>query len=417
MNDASFRNAVPVTDGAGTLIHLQGIVKDYPKVTTGGDRLRTLAALLFRKRDLPHFRALDGVDLEVRRGESVGIIGENGAGKSTLLKIIAGVVRPTAGDLRINGRIGALLELGSGFHPDYTGRENIFLSSALMGLSRRATQEKVESIIEFADIGDHIDEPIKHYSSGMVVRLGFAVAAALTPDVLITDEVLAVGDESFQKKCIQWLEGFRAKGGTLLLCSHSMYHVQTLCSRALWLHHGAVRLAGKSFDVTREYLSYHEEKSRQGREARVVVGTLSHLEKIWTEDANGAPTATFARGEALALQGVAFEPDDRPPVLLFGIVRADGTSVYGSHSNEYGFQPARIAPRRFSFAVRFDDLSLLPGKYVMRAHVLDPEGLRLFDTLETEFVVTGDTRDYGLVSLPHRWLPGSGGASSSDGER
>jgi lipopolysaccharide transport system ATP-binding protein len=402
---------------APALIRLEGIVKDYPKVTTGGDRLRTLAALLFRKRDLPHFRALDGVDLEVRRGESVGIIGENGAGKSTLLKIIAGVVRPTSGEVHLNGRVGALLELGSGFHPDYTGRENIFLSSALMGLSRRDTSAKLDSIIAFADIGAHIDEPIKHYSSGMIVRLGFAVAAALTPDVLITDEVLAVGDESFQKKCIQWLEGFRAQGGTLLLCSHSMYHVQTLCSRALWLHHGHVRLAGNAFDVTREYLSYHEEKSREGREARVVVGTLSHLERLWIEDAQGGRAATFRQGESVVVQGIAFEPDDRAPVLLFGVVRADGSSVYGSHSNEYGFAPARIAPRRFSFAVRFDALALLPGKYILRAHVLDPEGLRLFDTLESEFVVTGETRDYGLVSLPHKWLPGRGDANDGDRER
>ena len=236
--------------------------KDYPKVSTGGDRLRTLAALLFRRRDMPHFRALDGVDLEVRRGESLGLIGENGAGKSTLLKIIAGVARPSRGTVEVNGRVSALLELGSGFHPEYTGRENIYLSSALMGLSRRDARGKVDAIIDFADIGAHIDEPIKHYSSGMVVRLGFAVATALEPELLITDEVLAVGDESFQKKCIQWLEGYLDAGGTLLLCSHSMFHVQTLCRRAMWIHHGEARLAGSSFDVTREYLTYHEEKRR-----------------------------------------------------------------------------------------------------------------------------------------------------------
>ena len=184
---------------AATLIRLAGVTKDYPKIATGAQRLRTLAALLLRSGDMPHFRALEAVDLELRQGQSLGIIGENGAGKSTLLKIIAGVVRPSAGTVQVNGRVGALLELGSGFHPDYTGRENIHLSSALMGLSRDAVRDRIGSIIEFADIGEHIDEPIKHYSSGMVVRLGFAVATALEPQVLITDEVLAVGDESFQK--------------------------------------------------------------------------------------------------------------------------------------------------------------------------------------------------------------------------
>ncbi len=392
-----------------TLVRLEGVTKDYPKLTTGGDRLRTLAALVLRSREVPHFRALDHVDLELRRGESLGIVGENGAGKSTLLKIIAGVVRPTAGTVAVDGRVGALLELGSGFHPDYTGRENIFLAAALMGLTRRETAQKVEAIVAFADIGAHIDEPIKHYSSGMVVRLGFAVATALSPDLLITDEVLAVGDESFQKKCIQWLERYLGDGGTLLLCSHSMFHIQTLCAKAVWIHHGRARLHGESFEVTREYLTYHEEKTRAERTSpRAGDGPVPRILAAWTERADGAGAAVFRRGEPLVFQGLAHGPDDRPPVLLFGIVRADGTPVYGSHSNEGDYVPARIEPRRFAFAVRFDALQLLPGKYRLRAHALDPEGLRLFDTVEVDFVVTGETRDYGLVGLPHEWLPGRG---------
>jgi lipopolysaccharide transport system ATP-binding protein len=396
-----------MNDSAETLVKLSGITKDYPRNVTGGDRLRTLAALLLRRRDMPHFRALDAIDLEVRRGESLGIIGENGAGKSTLLKIIAGVVRPTAGEVRVNARVGALLELGSGFHPDYTGRENIYLSAALLGLSRRETHDKVDAIIAFADIGAHIDEPIKHYSSGMVVRLGFAVATALRPDVLITDEVLAVGDESFQKKCIQWMERFLGDGGTLLLCSHSMYHVQTLCSRSLWIHHGKARLYGESFDVTREYLTYHEEKSRKEHPViRSASGIHPRMLHARIERDDGGPAETFRRGETLVLSGEAYDPDDRFPVLLFGILRADGTPIYGSHSNEGGYKPTRIAPNRYAFGVRFPRVSLLPGKYTMRAHVLDPEGLRLFDTLEADFVVAGETRDYGFVGLEHQWTPG-----------
>ena len=390
------------------LVRLGGVTKDYPRVSTGGDRLRTLAALLFRRRNLPHFRALDSIDLEVRRGESLGIIGENGAGKSTLLKIIAGVVRPSRGQVEVRARVSALLELGTGFHPDYTGLENIYLSSALMGLSRREAREKVGRIVEFADIGKHIEEPIKHYSSGMVVRLGFAVATALEPELLITDEVLAVGDESFQKKCIAWLETYLGSGGTLLLCSHSMYHVQTLCRRALWIHQGAARLQGSAFDVTREYLTYHEEKTAAARQAHRAEGHLPRIESAWIERVDGAAAREFRRGDALVLQGVAYEPDDRPPVLLFGIVRVDGTPVYGSHSNEGDFRPLRLEARRFAFAVRFDALALLPGKYRMRIHTLDAEGLRLFDTWEVEFVVTGETRDYGLVGLPHAWIPGRG---------
>ena len=392
------------------LVKLRGVTKDYPKVGTGRDRLRTLGALLLRRDDVPHFRALDHVDIDVRQGESLGIVGENGAGKSTLLKIIARVVRPSAGLVQVDGRIGALLALGSGFHPEYTGRENIHLSSALMGLSRREVIDRIDSIIEFADIGTQIDEPIKHYSSGMVVRLGFAVATAMEPDVLITDEVLAVGDESFQKKCIAWLERFLGKGGTLLLCSHSMYHVQTLCTQAVWIHHGAVRQRGNSFDVTREYLTYHEERTAAAKTgaARVPEGPYPRLTRVWTEDADGNAAGIFDQGGTLVLQAEVFEPEDRAPVLLFGIVRVDGTSIYGSHSNEGRYEPARLGPRRFGFAVRFRDLPLLPGKYHLRVHTLDAEGLRLFDTIDVDFVVRGETRDYGLVSLPHAWEPGRG---------
>ena len=387
------------------LVRLEGVTKDYPKVSTSGDRLRTLAALLFRSGNLPHFRALDDISLEVLRGHSVGIVGENGAGKSTLLKVIAGVVRPTAGTREVQGRIGALLELGSGFHPEYTGRENIHLSSALMGLTREETRAKLDSIIEFADIGEHIDEPVKHYSSGMVVRLGFAVATSFAPDMLITDEVLAVGDESFQKKCIAWLERYLADGGTLLLCSHSMFHIQTLCSTALWLHHGKARMSGNAFDVTREYLTYHQEKdAKEKAGGRASVSEGARLVDAWTEDASGTRNTTFKRGDTMVLRGVASEPDDRPPVLLFGVVRADGTPVFGSHSNERGYVPARVERTKFGFAVRFDSLALLPGKYNLRMHALDAEGLRLHDTLERDFVVTGASRDYGVVELEHEWL-------------
>jgi lipopolysaccharide transport system ATP-binding protein len=394
---------------AASLVSLHGVAKEYPKISTSGDRLRTLAALLFRRKEIPHFSALEGIDLEVRRGESLGIIGENGAGKSTLLKVITGVVRPTRGEVHVRGRIGALLELGSGFHPEYTGRENIYLSSALMGIPRRAARQKLDRIIEFADIGPHIDEPIKHYSSGMVVRLGFAVATALEPELLITDEVLAVGDESFQKKCIAWLESYLAAGGTLLMCSHSMYHVQTLCRRAVWIHHGRMRMEGNSFDVTREYLTYHEEKnSNLHGPQRVAEGNLPRILDGWTERPDGKPESFFRVGDTMVLQGIAYEPDDRPPIVLFGIVRADGTPVYGSHCDEAGFEPVRIAPRQFAFSVRLEGLPLLPGKYHVRLHTLDTEGLRLFDTLQNDIVVAGETRDYGLVGLPHRWGPGRG---------
>src|SRR6266496_3799927 len=243
------------------LLHLSGVGKDYAKLDTNTGRVKLVIDLL-RGRGAAHaFRALDEVSFDVAAGESLGVIGENGAGKSTLLKIVAGVITPTRGQVEVRGRVGALLELGSGFHPEYSGLDNIDLAAALLGLSPDEIAAKRDEIVDFADIGDHIRDPIKHYSSGMVVRLGFAVATALTPDILITDEVLAVGDESFQKKCVAWMERFLDDGGTLLLCSHSMYHVQKLCRSALWLKDGRVERYGAAAEVSQAYLAYHEEKT------------------------------------------------------------------------------------------------------------------------------------------------------------
>ena len=388
-------------DGPATLLRLQGITKDYPKVVTGTDRLRTMLSLVLRRGEMPHFRALEGIDLEVRRGESLGIIGENGAGKSTLLKIVAGVLRPTRGSMQVNGTVGALLELGSGFHPDYTGRENIYLSGALLGLSRSQMRRHEQAILDFADIGPFIDEPIRHYSSGMAVRLGFAVATALRPDILITDEVLAVGDESFQQKCVQWLEGYLGSGGTLLLCSHSMFHVRTLCRKALWLQHGKPRMYGDAFDVTREYLTYHEERRREQRPAERPPSS-SNVPRV--ESAAVEPCAdTFETGSWMEVRAVLSSADGRPPVALIGVVRADGTPVFGTHSDERDYRPTPLGDNRFAFALRLDPLSLLPGKYSVRVHSLEPEGLLMTDTVEMQIVVTGRTRDYGLVRLEHQW--------------
>jgi lipopolysaccharide transport system ATP-binding protein len=388
------------------LISLTGVGKDYPLVSTGAGRMRTLFSLLGGGGIVENIAALDGIDLQVQKGESLGLIGENGAGKSTLLKVIAGVARPTRGTVRVNGRVGALLELGSGFHPDYTGRENIALSAALAGLSRAEVADRIDQIIAFADIGAHIDQPVKHYSSGMVVRLGFAIATALAPDVLITDEVLAVGDESFQRKCIQWMERFLGAGGTLLLCSHGMYHIQTLCQKAAWLQGGRLRAYGDSFTVTQDYLAYHEEKRRSESpfgDRATYQGEYFAVRSVAVRDAAGNAAREFAAGETIDLQVEIHSPDDRPPVVLVGLVRADGTAVYGTHSDERGFTPQHLAPHRYAFGVRFPQCALLPGKYLLRAHALDPEGLRLYDTVETAFTVRGATRDYGLVGLAHEW--------------
>jgi lipopolysaccharide transport system ATP-binding protein len=399
---AATPGASSARDASHLHLSLSHVGKDYAKVTSRAGRVRLVYDLLRGRGASSVFRALDDVSFDLAPGASLGIIGENGAGKSTLLKIVAGVIKPTRGSVVVNGRIGALLELGSGFHPEYTGLANIDLAAALLGLAPAEIAAKRDAIIEFADLGEHIGDPIKHYSSGMVVRLGFAVATALDPDVLITDEVLAVGDESFQKKCIAWIEGFLAGGGTLLLCSHSMYHVRKLCRDALWLKDGHVMRHGDAPAVTQAYLAWHEEKSAQTK-SPIPHKVASAAGVYAVQSLVLEPGDTLAHGASLAVSGDVYSPDGRAPVVLVGIVRADGTPVYGVSTDMDRVAPAKVDAHTFRFALEFPRLALLPGKYVLRAHALDPEGVRLFDHVERPLVVTGDAREFGMVKLPHTW--------------
>lgn len=387
------------------LIQLAGVGKSYPLVQKGGHQLAQVWSRLRGTEPNQVFRALQDISFDVYKGQSVGLVGVNGAGKSTLLKLIAGVVKPTTGQLTRRGRIGALLELGAGFHPDYTGRDNIHLACALMGLTHAETQSRIEGILAFADIGKHIDQPIKHYSSGMVVRLGFAVATSVVPDVLITDEVLAVGDESFQKKCIAWMENYLAEGGTLLLCSHSMYHIQKLCKQAVWIDQGRIREQGLSEDVTRNYLAWHEEKNVKIPVHQTIKENSGQyqIQNWWLNELD--PKSGICQGmqENLKVRGQVNSPDGRVPQVSVGIVRIDGTPVYGVVSEMDGYVLQSIAKGVFEFRVEFSALALLPGRYRIRAHAMDPEGMRVFDHVESNLEITGDSRELGFCRLPHRW--------------
>ena len=383
------------------------LAKAYPLVFRSRDRVRALWHLLIGGGRAESVTVLRNVNLQVRRGESLALIGENGAGKSTLLKLLTGVLTPTTGRVKINARVGALLELGAGFHPEYSGRDNIALAAALYGLDAQETQTKVPQIVEFADIGHYIDEPVKHYSSGMVVRLGFAIVASLKPDLLITDEVLAVGDEAFQKKCVSWIEDYLAGGGTLILVSHSMYHVKKLCRHACWLKHGEIAAMGDVFAVTQAYQAYQESKSAPVTPTRANVFG-QNLEFCLVElTLNGNSRAEepldLVQGDTLRVHVRVRSRDGRVPVMLFGIARVDGTPVYGVASDMDGVRPRRESDDMYSIEIAFNDLALLPGVYVVRAHPFDPEGVRLFDTLERSLVINGQSREIGTVRLTHSW--------------
>ncbi len=388
------------------VIRTQNLGKCYKLYARPLDRLKEL--LVSSRRYHQDFWALREVNLHLEAGRSCGIIGRNGSGKSTLLKLISGVTRPSSGTVQVSGRVGALLELGTGFHPEYTGRENIYFSAAMLGLEGAETEALVPEIIAFAELDDFIDQPVKTYSSGMYMRLGFAVATSIRPDILITDEVLSVGDEAFQKKCIRRMEAFLDEGKTLLFCSHSMYHVQKLCQKALWLDHGRVRAWGGAAEVTlafEDYLRELEAREEQQAEAQPVADAArpSRLRQVRLLDADNRETDVFDLGDTARIEMIAEVPDGQPPVFAVGHVRRnDKFGVYGIFSDMDRAEPQRVDTRTFRIGYEVS-LSLLPGNYTFRTHVLDPSGLRMFDTVEKDFSVRGESRELGVCRLPHRW--------------
>lgn len=386
-----------------TLLTLNNISKSYPKISQGKSRFSALTAAFLNRPYSETHDIIKAVSFTVKQGESLGIIGENGAGKSTLLKLISGVLRPTAGTIKLDCRVAALLELGAGFHPEYSGLDNLRMNAALSGLSRQALSMKMQHVIDFADIGEYIDEPIKYYSSGMVVRLGFAMMTALSPELLITDEVLAVGDESFQKKCITWLQQYLDDGGTLLICSHGMYHIQKLCTHALWLEQGKVKAYGQSSEVTQAYLNYHERKEKQESQAKISDNKLYHIKEAAVYDEQGEMVRYLKKGSDLTIKGTVYSPDGREPVVAIGINKVNGTAIFGTSNQMSGQRLKRLDAHLFSFTVSYPDCPLLPGEFLIKAHAMDTEGLRLFDTYEVLLTITGKNDALGTVYLEHEW--------------
>ena len=373
--------------------------------TRGAAGVRLVWDLLRGRGAANVFCALDGVSLELRRGESLAIIGENGAGKSTLLKIIAGVIQPTRGTVRVGGRVGALLELGSGFHPDYTGLANIDLAAALLGLVPAEIAAKRDEIIAFADIGAHINEPIKHYSSGMVVRLGFAVATALAPELLITDEVLAVGDESFQKTMHRLDRNTSSTGGgTLLLCSHNMYHVQKLCRHALWLKDGRVERYGDASSVARAYLAYHEERGQERRSSRLPREHAAATGLYAVQDAQSSRRGRLLRTGRNSWCPARCSPRTVGRRSCWSVSSAPTALRYTASRPTWTVpMPQRIAADRYAFSLTLPR-AVAAARKVRRSCACDgPGGPAPVRSRRTAVARYRGAREYGVVRLPHRW--------------
>ncbi len=391
------------------LIEARELGKSYRLYPRHLDRLKEVV-WLGRRRFSQEFWALRHVSWQVCRGDAWGIVGQNGAGKSTLLKLLCGVTLASEGQVRSYGRVSALLELGIGFHPEYTGRENLALSGALMGLGQEELAERLPAIMEFAAIGDFMERPLKTYSSGMAVRLAFALATCVEPDVLVTDEILAVGDEAFQKKCIRRIEDFLAGGGTLIYCAHNTYQIRKLCGKALWVHQGQVRAQGAASAVVQEYAALIDAQTETAPDEPLVrplsrATGENRVTDVRLLNGHAQETAQFAFGQPFRVR-VRLEAgvgETRPPVIHIGLVRADLVPVYGVSSDMDGVAPRRLEGDTYQIDYVLPELRLLPGRYVLRAHAVDGAGLRYFDTVEREFAVYGENRELGLCSLPHTW--------------
>jgi len=265
------------------IIKAADLSKIYKVYEKPADRL---LEALFRKKRHTDFQPLKDINFILNRGESLGIIGENGAGKSTLLKVLAGTLEPTSGSIEKRGTTAALLELGAGFHPEFTGRQNIKLNASLLGMTDSEIQAKEAEIIEFSELGDFIDRPVKTYSSGMYVRLGFSIATSVNPNVLIVDEALSVGDVSFQKKCVRRILDFQKNQTSILFCSHNLHQVQEVCDKSIWIHKGEMMAFGNSNEVVGHYLNFLEARSKANQKAANSAPTkLSLKPKLETDTA------------------------------------------------------------------------------------------------------------------------------------
>ena len=353
--------------------------------------------------------ALHDVSLDVARGEAVGLIGRNGSGKTTLLRLIAGIIKPTAGNVRAEGRIGSLLELGAGFHLDFTGRENVFLNGAIQGLRRVDIKQRFDEIVAFAELEHAIDRPVRTYSSGMTMRLGFAIAAFLDADTLLLDEVFAVGDEAFQRKCFGRIFAFKQNGGTIVFVSHDASAVERLCERSVFLDVGRVAFDGPTREAVTRYrraLADDANPAERGaglREWGSGEATIESAELIGKE---GGDRLQFLSGEPFALRVSVTAPDGIPPPRLQLELRDDaGTLVAGHAVDLRGLGWAGENGQR---SVRFEigELPLADGRFHLRLGLTDESGEHVYHWLDDALVFMvypgGDER--GVVRFEGRWM-------------
>ena len=365
--------------------------------------------------------AVDAINLQVEKGMTFGVIGENGSGKSTLLKLIAGIAKPTSGWVRVEGKISALIELGAGFHPEITGRENVFINGIMLGLSKKEISRKFDEIVRFAELEDFIDAPVKTYSSGMYMRLGFSVAINVNPDVLLIDEVLAVGDAAFVPKCLDRIDDFRRRKKTILFVSHDLATVEKICDKVAWMKGGKIQMLGEPKRVVDAYLqdiAAMQEEDYQKRKTEVDLEQKwederrekrwgkreVEIRKVTLKNLRGEEKHVFTPDEGLVIEidAAANEPI-KDFVFGIGIFNSQGIACYGTNTNLEDYEPV-ILHGEGKAACRIEKLNLINGTYYLDVAVHKRDGYPYdYHRNLYSFLVSSALKDVGIARLPHKW--------------
>lgn len=402
------------------IITLRDIAKTYPRYPSGFHRLKEV---LTGKRHHEEFTALHPLSMDIQKGEVLGIIGMNGAGKSTLLKILAGTLTPSRGALAIHGRTSALLELGAGFHPELSGRDNVRLSCAATGMTSEQIDEVYPSIIDFAGIADFMEQPVKTYSSGMFVRLAFAVATSVDPDILIIDEALSVGDGAFARRSFDRIMGFKKAGKTIIFCSHSLYQVEAICTRVIWMHQGCLMMEGDPASVISAYNAFlsgapsspeacningllHIQEQPMGPTPHVQGHARIEKVEVAVDGKPGRELEAWCCESTLSINiRFSSDPSLPTPTLGIAIVAPDGRFICSSGSHNDGLTLQRNAKGEGAVTLIYPAMPLLKGHYTVSVYLMCENAIHIYDQANgiAELIFKQHDLQQGIVSLPHSW--------------
>lgn len=396
---------------SNTAIKLENVNKEFKLFKKPADRL--IEIMPFQKPRHKKFHALKNINLEIKRGEVVGIVGRNGAGKSTLLQIICKTLPLTTGKLSINGRIAALLELGAGFNPEFTGRENVWMNASILGMTKNEIAKYFDEIVAFSEIGTAIDQPVKTYSSGMFIRLAFSVAVHVSPEILVIDEALSVGDGAFAKKSFDRIMQLKAQGCTILFCSHSLYQIEAICNRAIWIEAGECKLISDAKTVSVKYQSYLAsitQKDHDKQELKGVVNAADTPVKIknaklkghTNQTDEGLPIFTSEQDDWNLELEVQAEQQQKAPTFGIIIYTSAGFEVTSFSSQDAGLQLS--GQQKLTLSI--PRLPLLKGSYYVDIFILCDQGIHVYEHLRylTPFEVTQTHLEIGVVRLDRQWM-------------